>query len=153
SPGSAATMPTSATPTSRPVALPFFTTSPRGSSCSTPPTGAIAGSRRPGRTSSASWAASAPRSWLAVEAERMTGRVEQHAHVVLRLVLGERRAQSEGVVHRCGQVGDLDVEVELLARPSRLRRPHRGLVDVGLLHGEIGHALAEVEGTARVVLL
>ena len=47
---------------------------------------------------------------------------------------------------------DLEVEVQLHALLARLRRPHGRLVDLGLLHREVAHALAEVERPAVVGL-
>ena len=69
----------------------------------------------------------------AVEAERVAGRIEQHAHVVLRLVLGQRRPELDRVLDGGGQVGHLELEVQLHALLAGLGRPDGRLVDLGLL--------------------
>src|SRR4029079_12038032 len=124
-PASVATTPTSPTRTSPADAPRCSTTWPAATGSSTRRARRSTGSRPRGRTSSGSAEPSGDRTGSVVEAERMPGRVEQHAHVVLRLELRQRRAELEGVVRRGGQVVDLDVEVQLHAGPAGLRRPDR----------------------------
>lgn len=63
------------------------------------------------------------------QAEGVPGGIEAHPHVVLRLVLGDDGPRCHGAGAGRVEVVDLDVEVrhhQLLARPSRPRRPHVG---------------------------
>ncbi|MDQ1424373.1 MAG: hypothetical protein QOD72_1871, partial [Acidimicrobiaceae bacterium] len=45
------------------------------------------------------------------QAKRMSSRVEQYPHVVLRLEAGDLRAQSDSLGDSSVEIGDLDVEV------------------------------------------
>ncbi len=57
------------------------------------------------------------------QTEGMTGRVEHHAHTVLRLVVGQTCAGCQGVVDCRVEIVDLNVEVQHLVLSGRLLRP------------------------------
>ena len=150
SPGSGATTHTSPTPTSPPAARPCSTTWPAAAGCSTRRTRGRPGSPPPAPTWSASWPALS--SLQRVEAEGMSGRVEHDPDVVLRLVRRDRGPELDRMLDGRVQVGHLDLEMQLHARATRLRRPDRRLVVLRPLDAERADALAEVEVASGVVL-
>src|SRR5262245_43365935 len=70
---------------------------------------------------------------VAAETERVAGRVEQNPDVVLRLVRGDRRAESYRVLDRRLEVTDLEVEMHHRTLLPVNGRPHRWRVSDRLL--------------------
>ena len=86
-----------------------------------------------------------------VEAERVPGRVEQHPDVVLRLVLGQRRAELERALDRTGRGRSTSKSrCSIIRGRPGTGRPHRRLVASSVaLDGQVGDALADVERRGR----
>jgi hypothetical protein len=58
----------------------------------------------------------------------MPGRIEEYAHVVLRLVVGERRPHLDRVSHGRVEVADLHVQMDHHLLPTIDRGPDRSRV-------------------------
>ena len=86
--------------------------------------------------------------FVQVEAERVARRVEEHAHVFLRLKRGQRRAAVDGVGDGGGHIVDRDVDVHHHPLPALGGRPDRGNVVGRVVEAQIGRGPRDLDSGA-----
>jgi hypothetical protein len=92
-------------------------------------------------------------SLIQTEAEGMTGWIEQDAHVVARLELGEPGAQGDSVLHRNLKVVDLNVEVPHRALSTWSGRPDRRHIVFSALKDHVDGLLRRLDhGGIRLLM-
>jgi len=89
--------------------------------------------------------------FVEVEAERVARKVVEHAHVFLRLEVGQRRAPFDGRGHGGRQIVDRDVDVHHHPLPAFDGRPDRGSVIGRVVETQIGRGPGDLNrGAVRL---